>query len=94
MCYFKEEVNDELYFWHADKHQSLLKVDTIIWLCITRHAQSTQSNNLISLQYLKENVKDGVGFFMVIQIHVVFDVCGQTCPNYPKQKLCYFSAIS
>ena len=30
MCYFKEEVNDELYFWHADKHQSLLKVDTII----------------------------------------------------------------
>ena len=21
---------------------------------------------------------------------VIFDACGQTCPNYPKQKVCYF----
>ena len=30
MQYLKKEVNVELYFWHADKHRSLLQVDTII----------------------------------------------------------------
>ena len=30
MLYVKEELNDELYFWHVDKHRSLLRVDTII----------------------------------------------------------------
>ena len=31
--------------------------------CVARHAQSTQSNKFaISLQYLKENVKDEVDF--------------------------------
>ena len=33
----------------------------------------------ISLQYLKENVKDGVHFFLLIIIQsdtVIFDVCG------------------
>ena len=24
-----KKVNDEIYFWHADKHRSLLRVDTI-----------------------------------------------------------------
>ena len=28
--YLKEELNDKVYFWHADKNQSLLQVDTII----------------------------------------------------------------
>ena len=28
--YFKKEVKDKVYFWHEDKHQSLLQVDTII----------------------------------------------------------------
>ena len=26
----QKEVNDEVYFWHADKHQIFLQVDTII----------------------------------------------------------------
>ena len=33
MQYLKKEVNDvyfKVYFWDADKHQSLLQVDTII----------------------------------------------------------------
>ena len=30
MKYFKEEVSDKLYFWHANKHQGFLNVDTII----------------------------------------------------------------
>ena len=27
--YFKKEVNDKLYFWHADKHWSIPQVNTI-----------------------------------------------------------------
>ena len=35
-----------------------------LWVCIAKHAQSTQNNNFaISLQYLKENVKNEVAFF-------------------------------
>ena len=30
ILYIKKEVNDELYFWHTHKHQSVLQVDTII----------------------------------------------------------------
>ena len=57
------------------------------------HTHSTQNNKFaISLQYLKENVKDEVDFLPgdkhqgLLQIDtVVLDVCGQACPNYPKQ---------
>ena len=30
MWYLKKEVNDIVYFWHADKHRRLVQVDTII----------------------------------------------------------------
>ena len=30
MQYLKKEINDEVYFWNAHKHQSLLQFDTII----------------------------------------------------------------
>ena len=34
MEYLKKEVNDEAYFWHADKHRNLLQVDIInLGLC-------------------------------------------------------------
>ena len=113
MQYLKKEVNDEVYFWHVDKHQNLLQVDKLsFWVCTTRHAQSTQfkkfaylckisrktwgmklnfhlqinvkvfhkmivsqwvwvarhtQNNkcAISLQYVKENIKDEVDFLPV-----------------------------
>ena len=32
------------------------------WVCITRHAQSAQSQFTTSLQYFKENIKNGVYF--------------------------------
>ena len=31
MQYRKKEVNDEVYFLHADKHRGLLQCDTIIF---------------------------------------------------------------
>ena len=46
-----------------------------LWLCMTRHSQSTQNNNfIISLKYLKENVKDGVDFSLLIIIKRFFKV--------------------
>ena len=52
---------DLVDFWPADEHRSFLQVDLSFWVCIARHAGSTQKNKLtISLQYLKENVKDEV----------------------------------
>ena len=124
-------MNDEVYFWHADKHRTFLQVDAVIlgvrseacpkhpnkkfvylcnifrktWemkfifclqinkkvfcklivsirACVARHAQSTQSNKFaISLQYLKENVKDEVDFLSAdkhqrfLQIDSVIKVC-------------------
>ena len=42
ILYLKKEVNDEVYFWHADKHQSFLQVDTKIFI-LRRHVQSNQN---------------------------------------------------
>ena len=38
------------------------RVMVSFWLCGARHGQTTQNKLLISLQYLKENVKDEVDF--------------------------------
>ena len=54
--------------------------------------QNTLNNKFtISLQYLKENMKDEVYFLPVdkcqrfLQSHaMILDLCHQACPNYPK----------
>ena len=52
------------------------------------------------MQYLKKNEKDEVDFLpdkhqRFLQVDtIILDVCGQACPNYPKQQVCYFFAIS
>ena len=39
----------------------IYKLILSLWVCVARHAQSTQSNKfVISVQYLKENVNDEV----------------------------------
>ena len=73
--YLKKEVSDEVNFLHADKHQRFLQVDfntghqsfqkviQSLLISMIKHSQSTQSNKFtISLQYLKEEVRDGVHF--------------------------------
>ena len=81
----------EVDFLPADKHKNFLQDDSITLVCIARHAQSTQNNKFaISMQYLKENVKDEVDFlpedkcqrFLQIEA-MILGVCGQVCPNYP-----------
>ena len=63
-----------------------------LWVCVTRHAQSTQNNKFaISLQYLIENVKDEVKFLQADRLKsflqvdsITLGVRSQTCPKYPK----------
>ena len=45
------------------------KLIVLLRVCVARHAQSTQNNTFtISLQYLKENVKDEVDFCLLIVV--------------------------
>ena len=68
------------------------KVIVSLWVCIARHAQSTQNNKFaIYFQYLKENVKGEVDFLLAdkpqrfLQIDTIaLGVCSQACPDYPK----------
>ena len=68
------------------------KMIVSLLVCLAKHAQSTQNNKLaISLQYLKENMKDEVDFLSAdkcwrfFQIDtVILGVCGQACANYLK----------
>ena len=74
--YLKKEIRDEVDSLHADKHQSFLQVNVntlgikvsykvILSLLISmiKHSQSIQSNKFArSLQYLKNEARDGVHF--------------------------------
>ena len=54
---------DEVHFLHADKHESLLQIDTLILLEMVMHSQSSQNSQFaMSLQYLKKEVKYEVDF--------------------------------
>ena len=59
MQYLKKEVSDEdKHFLHADKHESLLQIDTMILMGIVRHSQSSKNGTFtMSLQYLKKNLE-------------------------------------
>ena len=64
MQYLKKEVCNEVDFLHADKHESLLKIDTMIKIEIVKYSQSSQNSNFtMSLQYLKKEARDEVDFF-------------------------------
>ena len=63
--YLKKKVSDEVDFLHANKHESLLQIDTIILIGIVKHSQSSQNSKFtMSLQYPKKEVRDGVDFCM------------------------------
>ena len=61
--YFKKELSDEVDFLHADKHKSLLQIDTMILMGMIKHSQSSQNSHFaMSLQFLKKEVRAEVGF--------------------------------
>ena len=56
--YLKKELSDEVDFLHADNHESLLQIDSIILMGIIKHSQSFQNGKFaMSLQYLKKEVE-------------------------------------
>ena len=80
----------KLIFCLQINSKTFYKLIVSLWVCIARHAQSTQNNFTISLQYLKENMKDEVDFLpankrqrFLQSYTTILDVCGQACPNYP-----------
>ena len=61
--YLKKELSAEVNFWHPDKHESFLQIDSMILMGIVKHFQSSQNSKFgISLQYLNKEVKDEVAF--------------------------------
>ena len=48
----------KLIFLHADKHETLLQIDSIILMGMAKYSQSSQNGKFaMSLQYLKKKVK-------------------------------------
>ena len=61
--YFKKEVNDEVDFLHAGKHENVLEIDTIILMKMVKHFQSPQSSKFpMPLLCVKKEVRDEVNF--------------------------------
>ena len=61
--YLKKELSDEVDFLHADKHESLLQIDSMILMGMVKHSQSSQNSKVaMFLWYLKKEVKDEVDF--------------------------------
>ena len=61
--YLKREVNDEVDFLHAGKHENLLHIDTMILTEMIKHFQSSQNSKFtMSVQDLKKEDRDEVDF--------------------------------
>ena len=61
--YLEKEMSDQINFLHAYKHESLLRIDTIILIGMVKHFGGFQNNKfLMSLYYLKKEVRDEVDF--------------------------------
>ena len=59
-------MSDEVDFLHADKHESLLQIDSMILMGMVKHSQISQNSKFaVSLKYLKKEVKDEVDFLHV-----------------------------
>ena len=58
-------MSDEVDFLHADQHENLLQIDTIILIGIVKDSQRSQNSKFtMSLQYFKKEVRDEVDFCM------------------------------
>ena len=53
----------KLIFFLADKHESMLEIDTIILMVMVKHSQSSPKRKFVMpLQYLRKKVRDEVDF--------------------------------
>ena len=82
----------KLIFYLQISTKVFYKLMASLKVCVARYAQNTQNKELVvSLQYLKEKVKDKVDFLLadkhqrILQIDsIILGVCGQGCPKYLK----------
>ena len=53
--YLKKELSHDVDFVHADKHESLLQIDSMIWMGMVKHSQSSKNSKFaMSLQYVRQ----------------------------------------
>ena len=61
--HIKKEMSDAADFLHADKHESLLQIDTMVLMEMVKYFQSSQNSNFaMSLKYLKKELRDEADF--------------------------------
>ena len=54
-----KEVNEEVYIWHSDEHQSFLQADSIIILgCVMRYFQSSQNKKFAYIYNNSRKTRD------------------------------------
>ena len=57
--YLKKELSHDVDFVHADKHESLLQIDSMIWMGMVKHSQSSKNSKFaMSLQYVRQQWAD------------------------------------
>ena len=57
-------MSDEVDFLNANKHESLLQIDTMILMWMVNYSWSFQNKFVMSLQYLRKSVRDEVGYLL------------------------------
>ena len=80
-CLFGMHINIKVFY----------KLILLFWVCVARHAQSTQNKTFVYPQYLQKNVEDEVDFLPAdkhesfLQVDSVFlGVHSQGCSKCPK----------
>ena len=82
--YIFQEASDEVNSLHADNHESLLQIDTMILMGMVKHSQNSQNSKFaMSLQYLKKEVRDEVNFLHVDKHQSFLQVDFNTGINHP-----------
>ena len=86
-------MDDEVCFWHTNKHRSLLQGDTIIFgVCNKACPKNPKQEVCISLQYLQKSMGFEVDFLSAnehesfLQVEsITLGLRSQACPKYAKQ---------
>ena len=67
-------MSDDVYFLHAEKHESFLKIVTVIFDVVKNSQSSQNSNFAMSLQYHNKEVRDKVDFLLADKHRIFLQV--------------------
>ena len=95
--YLKKEVRGEVDFLHAEKYESLLEIDAMIFVGLVKHSQSSQNSKFaISLSNIsKKEVIDHLYFFDLKMLFIFLIIVSEYCcalylfqnPNWSLQRI-------